>query len=726
MQVALSKQLFSTFDAAPGPVRKQIFKMIELFKTDPNHPSLHREHYHQQADPRAQTIRVNEGLRAVILKGENGFVIVDVLSHDDADRWMANTKVSTNVLTGALELVDISVVQAAEAELSGGATSTDGGLFDRVSDKDFGHLGVDPAIVSLLRVIRTQEQLDPLTKLMPEMQAMAVILLAEGNPVDDTYRIVLDLIDAMPLPLASPDTEAPVDGEEPGGEQVDVPPTPIAVVASDDPFEAAMSRASSSQFAIAANDAEMEEMLAQPWAVWRVCLHPKQKSMVQRNYSGSAKVSGGPGTGKTVVAIHRAVELARRNPDAPILLTTFTTTLAADLQHLLRALSSEGIENIEVLNIDKLVARVLNETGAQRLRPASEAEVDALFEDARNEVGLQQSDSFARHEWEQVVLAGGISSRAEYFNAPRPGRGVRLNRAERAQVWEVIDLVTSRLAKAGMRTFLQSAADAAELAARAAGRERYVHIVVDEAQDLHPAHWKLLRASVGKHANDIFITADAQQRIYDRKVVLSRYGINVRGRASTLRLNYRSTAQIVRWAKGVLSGATADDLDSGSADTRGYWSAMSGPVPMVEGYPSSGAEAEAVCEHVKALVGAGTKADEIVVSARTRSTVEMLATRLRGAGLSVHELSDGANSSPDAVQLATFHRMKGLEFRHVVLAGVTDGVVPLVDAITSDADDPRQRAEDLAREQSLLFVAATRARDSLLVTFHGSPSRFLP
>ncbi len=698
-RMIIAKDLLDSLAGQPKSVMQQFKTMIDLFEADPNHPSLHREHYQVQADRRAQTVRVNQGLRAIILKSEasQDFICVDVLSHDKADYWMANTVASVNTVTGALELCDVTrVARAADAIADQSAKPVD--LFHGARDRDFVHLGVSEQFIPLLRMASTRRHLDTLVALLPDLQGDAVELLADGVPVDEAQGIILDLIDST-APIASD---------------------------PDDLVTAAANPASSTRFHVVSDDAELDDILARPLAQWRVFLHPSQRKLVDKTFQGAVRVSGGPGTGKTVVALHRARSLARRYPEDRILFTTFTATLAADLVTQLRTLAGPETDGrVDIINIDRFALRLLKETTPKTaVTPVSEADLATLFADACNETGIAFAPSFIRQEWEQIVLAAPVDSRDDYFKIARPGRGVRLNRKQRAEVWEVIELITARLSKKGKRTFLQIASDAAS-AVRASGHTRYEHVIVDEAQDLHPAHWRLIRALAPTGPDDLFLVGDAQQRIYDRKVVLSRYGINIRGRSSVLRLNYRSTAEIVRWSVALLAGSNADDLDDGGNDPRAYRSVLQGSAPVVTGYASTNAEVEAMVAEVQSLVGSGAKHDEVIVAARRNDTAEVLRSRLDGAGIPAVTLTE-SSGDPDAVHVATFHRLKGLEYRHVFLVDVSDGVLPMSSVLTSAADDPQQHEEDLARERSLLFVAATRARDSLHVSYHGKPSPFLP
>jgi AAA domain/UvrD-like helicase C-terminal domain len=699
VKLAISKDFVETFARLPQSESLQVNKMIELLRTDPNHPSLHREHYAVQAEPSAQTIRVNQGLRAIILnRGNQDLVLINVFSHERADYWMANTKASVNAVTGALELCDITTITQAAHAVSSAEAGVD--LLNGASDKELQSLGIDAPYIPLLRMAPNRTELDVLLNLLPDLQGEAVSLLADGISVEEAYRIILELMDSQ---------------------------GPAVISDPEDFISAANSAASAGNYFIVSSDEELFGILSQPFALWRIYLHRTQRTQAERVFSGSARVAGGPGTGKTVVALHRARALARRYPQDRILLTTFTTTLAANLVTQLRNLAgAETDGRVDITNIDKLAMRLLRETSPKAVTtPAKEQEITELFANARDETGFALPASFVRQEWEQIVLAGAITSREDYFKAARPGRGVRLNRKQRADVWEIVELVTARLAKVGRRTYIQIASDAAE-AVVASGRKRYEHILVDEGQDLHPAHWRLLRALASEGPDDIFIVADSQQRIYDRRVVLSRYGIKVAGRSAVLRLNYRSTAEIVKWAVSVLGAKPTDDLDGGVSDKRAYRSVLSGAVPNVSGCKSTNEELDEVVEIIRGLLTDGVAADEIVIAGRLNDAVDMIANRLNTNGIPARALSEDGEGDIDSVHVATFHRLKGLEYRHVFLVDVSEGKVPLRTSVTSIADDPQQHEEDLVRERSLLFVAATRARDSLHVSYHGKPSLFLP
>ncbi|MCL6446454.1 MAG: hypothetical protein K6T83_23910, partial [Alicyclobacillus sp.] len=239
--------------------------------------------------------------------------------------------------------------------------------------------------------------------------------------------------------------------------------------------------------------------------------------------------------------------------------------------------------------------------------------------------------------------------------------------------------------------------------------------------------FRLLRALVPPGGNDLFITGDAHQRIYRSRVVLGRCGIEVRGRRSRrLRINYRTTEQIRRDALAVLSGVHIDDLDGGTDDGRDV-SLLSGPVPDRVHFPDALAEAVFVCDQVRNLLSEGWAGHEVAVLARTQNVTEWICHQLIDAGIPAELLERHEAMTADGrVRCGTIHRSKGLEFRAVFLVGVSEGLVPPASAVEDAAADSAKREQLLQHERSLLYVAATRARDRLFVSSSGMPSFLWP
>ncbi|GAB3863848.1 hypothetical protein GCM10029963_73280 [Micromonospora andamanensis] len=482
-------------------------------------------------------------------------------------------------------------------------------------------------------------------------------------------------------------------------------------------------------------------MLLKPMSEWRVFLHPQQRRLAYRPkarpYNGPVRVSGGPGTGKTVVALHRVKALADALPASSrpqILLTTYTNALADLLARLLDDLGGPDLTaKVDILNIDKVVRDVLRQDTEGQWANV-EILGDAALASRWNEVivELAVDDSFDRpflvSEWEQVILAQNIRTRDEYFAARRAGRGRRLNRADRAIVWSLMQEFERRLDRDKALGFKQAAVRAADIATGWEKAARpYRHVVIDEAQDLHTAHWILLRALAPSGTDDLFIVGDTFQRIYNNRVALSSLGIETRGRSHRLTLNYRTTRQILASALHLIDPDSYDDLDGGSDTLRGYRSILRGGEPEIIGYPTQAAEMAALADRIRRWHKGGIPLDEIAVIARTNATAAAAVNALQAAGVDASQLRSGqAIDHETGVQTMTMHRAKGLEFRAVAIVGVDARHVPLETAVTPKDADRLEHQRDIQRERSLLFVSATRAREALAITWSGRPSRFLP
>lgn len=337
-----------------------------------------------------------------------------------------------------------------------------------------------------------------------------------------------------------------------------------------------------------------------------------------------------------------------------------------------------------------------------------------------------RSASFFEAEYSMVVLPQRITTRDAYLTAPRRGRGTALNRAARARVWGVVEQYRRSAAAAGTLDFDEVAQVAAVHLEQRSGRgdrPLFDHVLVDEAQDLTPSRWALLRALVSPGRNDLFIAEDNHQRIYGQKLVLSHYGIPSRGRSRRLTLNYRTTQQVLGWAMHVLDGAAFEDLDGEPEEHGEYRSVRSGPVPMVLATDSAADEYDAAADLLKSwLAEDGVLPETIAVLVRTKSARDRVASALAERGVDIRAVDQEA-VKPGAAVVMTMHRAKGTEFARVLLMDVREGAVPLSvrGAAASDAD----RADALLRERSLLYVAATRARDVLAVSWAGKRSPLL-
>ncbi len=470
-------------------------------------------------------------------------------------------------------------------------------------------------------------------------------------------------------------------------------------------------------------DEEAIQQLAHPFAAWRTFLHPNQREIAYRpSYAGPAQVTGGPGTGKTVTVLHRAAFLAERS--GRVLITTLNGNLAnalrAQLDLLIR--DAQVRQKIEVLNVDRLAYRVVKQARGTPIIADERVLLDRWAK-AAADAGLSFTPAFGKNEWEQVLLAQDLRTEQAYLTCLRTGRGRPLTKAQRGQVWQAAQRVTAELADAREATHLQLAGEATHLL-RQAEKPPYRHILVDEAQDLHPSQWRLLRAAVAPGPDDLFIAADPHQRVYDNRVSLASLRISVRGRSRRLSLNYRTTQEILAWAVPLLGTEPVIGLDGEVDSLLGYRSPMRGPRPQRRLAAARAEEFNFLTERVRSWLSADIEPHAIGVAARSASLVREARQALEADGIATVSLSGRGN--PKAVRAGTMHAMKGLEFQAVAVIGVEQGLVPAPGAVTPEREDAAVHAQDLQRERCVLFVACTRARDHLYVSGTGEPSVFLP
>ncbi len=709
-RIALSKEFISEFHKLSSDVQKKVGAALDKFDSDSGAAGLNLESYKSAADPRARTIRIDKFWRAILVAPEGGsdtYILFAVKPHDQTERWMQKNRFSVNALTQGVEVIDVEGMELALAD--GGPSLADTaepagqkGLLAGRSIKEFRQLGiVDEDLISLVRSITSEDQLIAIAGVLPEAQATALVGLMCGDPVEKIYAEIL----ASEVP-----TEEPVELE----------PIPV----EDQNLSAAVETGGSrSAFQVVDGSDELAQALTGDFEAWLTFLHPTQLAVVQRDYRGPARITGGAGTGKTVALLHRARRLADEvDPGSRILVTTFTRKLAGDLQIRLKHLGGRDLsEKVKVSTVDAL-ARAQATDGA-KVGIASRGMVQEVIQDGFDAAGLDDhglTPDFLEQEWIQVVLARRVRSRDEYFQVPRTGRGVRLDRRKRADVWRAIETVESALAARGVQIFTQMADIAADRL-NAAAIKPFDHILVDESQDLNASQWRLLRAAVAEGENDLFIAGDTHQRIYDNRVSLGQLGIEIRGRATRLKLNYRTTRQILNWSLSLLTGQTFDDLDDGEETLLGYRSATEGPEPEVVQFPDFRSELNGLVEQVKRWRSDEVEPEEIGLCARTNAAAQQVKNALEQSGISTNDGEDGSSG----VYVGTMHKMKGLEFRCVAIADVSGSSVPEPKAVTPEEEDPLKHAQDLQRERCLLYVAATRARERLLVTYAGSPSELL-
>jgi superfamily I DNA/RNA helicase len=705
----------------PDRVSAKFLEMMTRYMSDPSGKGLNLESVEGGRDRGVKSVRIDQGYRAIAFESGNDIMFLHVNEHDKAYRWASGRSIridaSTNRIRVVEEVESETQVPSAAADLPAEVEK----LFGSVSDERLIALGLMPEELAKVRQLRDLTDLEASIETFDATSFDILIALEAGYSDPE----ILELIGARTSDVAA-EQGIPASTE---GSFSDV-------VTSDE---------SRQHIFIPETEDELRRFFEGDLEGWRVFLHPQQRRTAYRDYNGPALVRGGAGTGKTVVAMHHAKYLADQIAADPtrtpqrVLVTTFTTSLAHDIEANLRTLCPEHlsgpISRIEVINLDRWVSQFLKRKKFGREIAYFEEEREQLeqiwrevFDDKGLPAGL--TEEFIRAEWAQVIQARGVMSEREYFKVPRSGRGTPLDRQKRAALWAIFSEYRARMMSAGLAEPDDAYREAVEILSSEAPSLPYSAVVVDEAQDMGEQAFRLIRAIVPQRPegdrNSIFIVGDAHQRIYSRRASMTACGINVRGRSRRLRLNYRTSDEIRRWAVSILEGVAVDDLDEGLETLSGYISVFKGPAPELAGYGSEEEEIAALLNWLRNLQESGTKLADVAILASTRQQLDRLATKLTGARFEIVRLqpSQADDRMLPGVRLATMHRAKGLEFQGVGLPFLSKTAFPSAGALRAAIDDVDRR-NILQQQRSLLHVAATRAKRILRVSWSGEPSIFL-
>ncbi len=657
-------------------------------QVDPSAPGLSFHRIDRARDRNFWSVRVSRDIRLIVHRTASSVMLVHVGRHDAAYRWAERRRIERHPRTGAAQIVEIretvreiELARSVVAEAPDGARSaTRPALFADMADDQLLGYGVPEAWLDDVR-----------------------------SADEDT---LLDLADHLPAEAAEALLEIATGG---------TPERPVHAAADTDPFAHPDAQR---RFRLVENIAELERALEYPWEKWTVFLHPAQRRIVENEYGGPARVSGSAGTGKTIVALHRAVHLAGAYPDARILLATFSETLADALRVRLRCLVHNRPSIAERLEVQSMggIGRHLHEANFGPPRLADDEEIRLLVAQAAagKEHGL--SPHFLWTEWSRVVDAWQLESWEDYRDVMRLGRKTRLAEARRKALWPIFSAVRQSLDERGLLTEPRMFRRLERHFAGAA-HSPFEFCVIDEAQDIDVAALRFLSAIGGGRRNSLFFAGDLGQRIFRTPFSWRALGVDVRGRSHTLRVNYRTSHQIRRQADLLLPSEIAD-VDGITEERASTVSAFNGPEPRIRVFGSPDEEAAAVADWLAARRQDGCVSREMAVFVRSGAEVPRAREAVRLAGLPTVELSWRSDGTPDGVTVGTMHLAKGLEFRTVAVVACDDDILPLQSRIESVAD-PADLEDAYGTERHLLYVACTRARDHLLVTGVSPASEFL-
>lgn len=700
-------RIADTFTSALGRLSRDEQKAVKTsafdLQTNPTNPGLQMHRIDASKDENFWSVRVNRDIRIIVHKTAQSFLLAYVDHHDDAYKWAERRRIEAHPRTGAVQIVE---VRERVEELTA--------YRPQQQPLDLSHPGELPfATPGATKIKRVPAVLTPFTALTRDD------LLAVGVPEDWISDIAAATEDAF-LDLAP---HLPGEASEALLEYVSSgllkKPAPVVI---SDPFAHpdALRR-----FRVVENVEELEQALSYPWDRWIVFLHPSQRALVEKSFVGPVRVAGSAGTGKTVVALHRARRLAL-DPQARVLLTTFSEPLAFALERKLEILAgerSEVVPRITVASFEGIARELFQLVHGGRPALAGDDVIRSLLtKAAENQNGPPITDRFLVSEWTHVVDAWQIKGAESYADVPRLGRKNRMGAKQRERLWPVFEQVLNELSARGLET---KASMFQSLTQHYASRNEkpFTNIVVDEAQDLGVPELRFLSAIAPSGKDALFFAGDLGQRIFQQPFSWKGLGIDVQGRSVTLKVNYRTSHQIREAADRLFSGPVAD-VDGRQEDRRNTVSVFNGPRPVIALHDTIDEERAAVSAFIQSALADGSKPEEIGVFVRTREALPRARAAVESIGLPIAELTPRKEGPVSAIRIGVMHLAKGLEFKAVAVMACDDKYLPLQERIEGVADEV-ELDDVYATERQLFYVACTRARDRLLIAAIKPGSEFI-
>lgn len=814
--IAIGKDFMKACFDLPKQTQNKVRSFMDKFQRDPHSSGINLERIANAVDDKLYSVRIDQKYRAIIAYQQSSsvYLLLYVDNHDDAYAWATTRHVEVNPRTKAIQVYEdysnnaqvqetlthkqaetrtVSAsegsvsyeklghvtTRTAESDKSEAETSKPvlseteqnqhapsssfipeqdrtGALSDQyknLTDEDMLSFGVPDIYIPVMKLQTNWQDFLPWSRRLPDDARVYLQLVAEGQPVGE----VKDLLDEGKGRSSMLGLEKTIPAKN-----VEQP----SLAAEEDDFRNALADYATQQsFVVVNGEHDLKRLFDAPLEQWRVFLHPSQRQYVERTWHGPFRLLGGAGTGKTVVAMHRAKRLAadlvRERSSKKVLFTTYSSTLATDIQANLRMIcTNEELRRIDVRNLDKFVYSYLAEQGYGYTITYEDNLIKMYWRQAIDSVAsipdFDVSVSFLQDEWRQVIVPQQVISLPKYLRASRLGRGTRLSRMQKAEVWQIVEAYQRIMKKNKVCDIDMAMEMVSEMLTSAKVPRRYAHIVVDEGQDFSAPAYRILRALVEEHDDDIFIVGDAKQRIYGRTVVLSKCGIAIRGRARNLKINYRTTEETRAAADRIFQSSgknvadevfaalegkndapsdeqlTFDDLNGQIELADDSRSLISGPTPVVRRFAGKREEFDFVEQWILEKCGTpqntGNRSpqtnqshpevdpDDVCVVLRENGLADKWAEKLdEDLSYGVYRLNkDEEDRNARGIRVSTMHRVKGLEFDYVILAEIDDGICPPDKAIQTASDAVALR-ELYKQERSLIYVALTRARKEAVV-----------
>lgn len=716
MKLMVYDKFWDAFMNLSKTTQKKVIDFQKKFKANSKSSAIHLEPISTFKDPSLRTARIDQKYRAIIKVPESGsaYYLLWVDNHDEAMAWAENKLFQWNDTTQSVQVFTApdtpttsptlpSTVSAQGKGRAAVAVAHQGeayayqqmGLLSEYTDEQLLQVGIPAVLLPSVKMIQTMDDLEKLESYLPT----------------DAFENIFYLLDGANIALLIAEIAA-------GRTNV------------EDPDAQAGSSNNRRSFIELTDDAIFNEVLSGQLDKWKYYLHPSQRKLVDADFKGPVKITGGAGTGKTVAALHRFKSLAPNGTvEQPVLFTTFTNALTDNIQHLAAELDIPR-DRTRICTLDSLVVELahryqLKESKdkvfgfGNKIRP-SEVWADFL----EGEVATYDK-AFLMEEYEQVILYYAIQDVSSYLKVSRVGRGKPISRRQRADLWKLFDRFQAY--KKTKRLYYK-AEWYNEVCQYLSTHQLFpfTHAIVDELQDFSNVELRFIRSLVPEKPNDLFLVGDPFQAIYARRIHFSEAGINVRGkRSQRLRINYRTTEEIKRLAISIISETSYEDFDGGREERNGYVSLFHGLPPQYHIFKQKEEELDFIHGQLEELIQLGYFYPDIAISARTKQGLKDIEHSLHQHKLPYYT-KKGASyiGHREGIALLTFHNMKGLEFKHVFLLDVNHRTAPYLFSAFEHRSSSFQ-ARYLQSEKSLLYVAISRGIERVSISGTGQKSDWI-
>jgi hypothetical protein len=661
--IYLHQSFFESIIHLPKSQQSKLSKFIKQFQENPSHPSINLHSVgDSMVDDRVRGAKLDDSYRVIVLPSETGdnYLLLYADKHDLAYNWAKTKRFEFKNRNGYFQISDTHFENLPIPKES---------LFSKFSDEDLYQAGIEPYDIETIRKIESKEDLISVMKYFDPLVQSVLSFMADGLTVTESLKESIQEEEPIASALSSiiylTSTELSQTTKV-----LEVDPKTLENIEI----------ANANQIIKYDKELDWEKIFRESLDKWRIFLHPSQKKIVNRKFSGPLMITGSAGTGKTIVLIHRAVRYLEENRNAKILFLTFSSNLTIEIRNLMkkllqdRGLTSINTSQLEIASLYRFAESLNKKSGwSGTIVPRSDEKLLRIWDKVTNDLpaGFPLSTEDLINEYFDIKELKGIYDLDSYLTTIRSNRE-RISREERKQVWAQFEIFESELKKRSLRT-AEHAVHEGRIYFEKSKNQKYDHIFVDEVQDMSVEALKFIKSlsgygDIAEHG--ITLAGDAHQRVYRTHVMPKNADIQLQGRSAKLRVNYRTSEQIRNFSHSLLLGLNSDGINEEIQKTIGDISTFSGPNPSLYQAGSWDASMAQCKEIVSEWTSQGYKEHEIcfVYSDSAGLLTDSPLDLLRKAGLPIFELTAFQEDRDDIAgfRLGTVKRIKGLEFKSVL------------------------------------------------------------